>query len=187
MSGRWAAVTKSPLTGTVTDSHQGGWSGARLRWAGLDGLIFAGRAERPVYAFVSEGEVELRDASEVWGKGIHETVAFFQERYGEKDLSVCAIGQAGERMSRFAAWLNEDDRAFGRGGTGAVGGSKQLKAIVIQAKKKKSQVMNTKMEIYILSGCYQEMPSLLPTPLKMHSPHYHLATQRIGKQHLVNL
>jgi aldehyde:ferredoxin oxidoreductase len=140
MSGRWAAVTKSPLTGTVTDSHQGGWSGARMRWAGLDGLIFAGRAERPVYAFVSEGGVELRDASEVWGKGIHETVAFFQERYGEKDLSVCAIGQAGERISRFAAWVNEDDRAFGRGGTGAVGGSKQLKAIVLKAKAKKSQV-----------------------------------------------
>ena len=140
MSGRWAAVTKSPLTGTVTDSHQGGWTAARVRWAGLDGLVFAGRAERPVYAFVSEGGVELRDASEIWGKGIHETVAFFQRRYGEKDLSVCAIGQAGERMSRFAAWLNEDDRAFGRGGTGAVGGSKRLKAIVIQAAAKKSQV-----------------------------------------------
>jgi len=140
MSGRWAAVTKSPLTGTVTDSHQGGWSGARTRWAGLDGLVFVGQAERPVYAFVSEGRVELRDASEVWGKGIHETVAFFQRRYGEKDLSVCAIGSAGERLSRFAAWLNEDDRAFGRGGTGAVGGSKRLKAIVIQAAVKKSQV-----------------------------------------------
>jgi len=140
MSGRWAAVTKSPLTGTVTDSHQGGWTAARLRWAGLDGLVFAGRSERPVYAFVSEVQVELRDASEIWGKDIHQTVAFFQQRYGEKNLSVCAIGQAGERMSRFAAWLNEDDRAFGRGGTGAVGGSKRLKAIVIQAAKKKSQV-----------------------------------------------
>ena len=140
MSGRWAAVTKSPLTGTVTDSHQGGWTAARLRWAGLDGLVFSGRSERPVYAFVSEGQVELRDASEIWGRDIHETVAFFRQRYGEKNLSVCAIGRAGERMSRFAAWLNEDDRAFGRGGTGAVGGSKQLKAIVIQAGTKKSQV-----------------------------------------------
>jgi aldehyde:ferredoxin oxidoreductase len=106
----------------------------------LDGLIFSGRAERPLYAFVSEGRVELRDASEVWGKGIHETVAFFQRRYGEKDLSVCAIGQAGERLSRFAAWVNEDDRAFGRGGTGAVGGVKRLKAIVIKAGVKKSRV-----------------------------------------------
>lgn len=140
MSGRWACVTKSPLTGTVTDSHQGGWTGARLRWAGFDGLVFEGRAERPVYAFVEDGRVELRDASEVWGRGIHETVAFFRERYGEKDLSVNAIGPAGERGNRFAAWLNEDDRAFGRGGTGAVGGAKRLKAIVIRAARARSTV-----------------------------------------------
>jgi aldehyde:ferredoxin oxidoreductase len=140
MSGRWACVTKSPLTGTVTDSHQGGWTGARLRWAGFDGLIFQGRAERPVYAFVEAGQVSLRDASEVWGKGVHETVAFFRERYGAKDLSVCAIGQAGECGNLYAAWVNEDDRAFGRGGTGTVGGSKQLKAIVIRAPRSKSQV-----------------------------------------------
>ncbi len=140
MSGRWACVTKSPLTGTVTDSHQGGWSGARLRWAGLDGLVFEGRSERPVYAFVEDGRVELRDASEVWGKGIHETIAFFESRYGAQDLSVCAIGQAGENLVRFAAWLNEDDRAFGRGGTGAVGGAKRLKAIVIRAPLAKSEV-----------------------------------------------
>ena len=140
MSGRWACVTKSPLTGTVTDSHQGGWTGARLRWAGLDGLIFQGRAERPVYAFVEAGQISLRDASEVWGKGVHETVAFFRERYGAKDLSVCAIGQAGECLNLYAAWVNEDDRAFGRGGVGTVGGSKQLKAIVIRAPRSKSQV-----------------------------------------------
>ena len=91
-------------------------------------------------AFVSEAGVELRDASEVWGKGVHDTVAFFEQRYGEKDLSVCTIGPAGERLSLFATWLNEMDRAFGRGGTGAVGGSKQLKAIVIRAPRSKSQV-----------------------------------------------
>jgi aldehyde:ferredoxin oxidoreductase len=140
MSGRWAAVTKSPLTGTVTDSHQGGWSGARLRWAGFDGLIFEGRAERPVYAYVEDGEVDIRDASEIWGKGIHETMRFFRGRYGEENLSVTAIGPAGENQVRFAAWLNEDDRAFGRGGTGAVGGSKNLKAIVIRSRRKKSRV-----------------------------------------------
>jgi aldehyde:ferredoxin oxidoreductase len=140
MSGRWAAVTKSPLTGTVTDSHQGGWTAARLRWAGIDGLIFEGRAERPVYAFVEDGRVELRDASELWGKGVHETIRIFKERYGEKDLSVSTIGQAGENQVRFAAWVNEDDRAFGRGGTGAVGGSKNLKAIVIRAARKTSDV-----------------------------------------------
>ncbi|MGE4652105.1 MAG: aldehyde ferredoxin oxidoreductase family protein [Myxococcota bacterium] len=140
MSGRWACVTKSPLTGTVTDSHQGGWTAARVRWAGFDGLVFEGAAERPVYAFLEDGEISLRDASEVWGKGIHETVAFFRERYGEKNLSVNAIGPAGENGVRFAAWVNEDDRAFGRGGTAAVGGVKNLKAIVVRAGTRKSEV-----------------------------------------------
>ena len=139
MSGRWACVTKSPLTGTVTDSHQGGWTAARLRWAGLDGLIFSGRSPRPVYAFVEDGRVELRDASDVWGLGIHDTIERFRARYGAKDLSVCAIGPAGETRCRFAAWVNEDDRAFGRGGTAAVGGDKRLKAIVIRAGAQKSR------------------------------------------------
>jgi len=142
MSGRWAAVTKSPLTGTVTDSHQGGWAAARLRWAGFDGLVFEGRAGSPVYALVENGEISLCDASEIWGKGVHETVAFMRSRYGEKDLSVCAIGQAGENLVHYASWINEDDRAFGRGGTGAVGGSKGLKAIVIRSTREKSSVEN---------------------------------------------
>ncbi|HET7768735.1 MAG TPA: aldehyde ferredoxin oxidoreductase family protein, partial [Chloroflexota bacterium] len=132
MSGRMAIVTKSPLTGTVTDSHHGGWSAARLRWAGFDGLIVRGRAENPVYALVQNDTVELRDATDLWGKGVHETVRVLRERYGPKDLSVIAIGQAGETLNRFAAWVNENDRASGRGGTGAIGGSKRLKAIVIK-------------------------------------------------------
>src|SRR6056297_791347 len=74
MSGRIAVVTKSPLTGTVTDSHHGGWSGARLKWSGVDGLLFEGKAEHPSYAVVEDGEVELRDASELWGEGIHHTI-----------------------------------------------------------------------------------------------------------------
>lgn len=135
MSGRLAVVTKSPLTGTVTDSHQGGWSAARIRWAGFDGLIFKGKADKPVYAYVENDTVELRDASEVWGKGIHDTIAHFKEKYGAKDLTVIAIGQAGENLVKYACWLNEDDRASGRGGTGCVGGSKNLKAVVVKAKK----------------------------------------------------
>lgn len=136
MSGRLAVVTKSPLTGTVTDSHHGGWSAARLRWAGFDGLIFKGKAAKPVYVYITEGKAEILDAAEVWGKGVHDTVKFFKEKYGEKDLSVIAIGQGGEKLSRFACWVNENDRASGRGGTGCVGGSKNLKAIVIKATKK---------------------------------------------------
>jgi aldehyde:ferredoxin oxidoreductase len=136
MSGRMAAVTKSPLTGTVTDSHQGGWSAARIRWAGFDGLLFTGAAAKPTYAYVENGTVELRDASDLWGLGAHDTIKQLKARYGENDLSVVAIGQAGENQVRFASWMNENDRAFGRGGTGAVGGSKNLKAIVVKSGRK---------------------------------------------------
>src|SRR3990172_5524818 len=94
MSGRMAIVTKSPLTGTVTDSHQGGWSGARQRWAGLDGLSFKGAAPHPAYAYVEAGRVAPRAAGDLWGKGVHETVKTLLQRYG-KDVSVVAIGQAG--------------------------------------------------------------------------------------------
>jgi aldehyde:ferredoxin oxidoreductase len=136
MSGRIAVCTKSPLTGTVTDSHHGGWSGARLKWSGFDGLVFEGKSEDPVYAFVEDGDVELRDASHVWGEGVHETI----ETLGEecegaigKNLSVMAIGPGGENQVRYACIMNEDDRASGRGGTGCVMGSKGLKAIVVKS------------------------------------------------------
>ncbi len=136
MGNRVAVVTKSPLTGTITNSHMGGWAGSRIRWAGLDGFVIKGKAEKPVYLFVEDGNVTIKDASELWGKGVHEVVHTMRERYGEKDLSVMAIGQAGENLVKFGAILNENDRAAGRGGTGAVAGSKKLKAIVVKGSLK---------------------------------------------------
>ena len=133
MSGRMAVVTKSPLTGTVTDSHQGGWSAARLRWAGFDGLLFTRRRRKPTYAYVENGNVELRDASDIWGWARTTRSSTSRQRYGENDLSVIAIGQAGENKVKYASWMNENDRSSGRGGTGAVGGAKQLKAIVVKS------------------------------------------------------
>ncbi|GAB6860435.1 aldehyde ferredoxin oxidoreductase family protein [Haloplanus litoreus] len=136
MSGRIAICTKSPLTGTVTDSHHGGWSGARLKWSGFDGLVFEGQSEDPVYAVVEDGEVELRDASHLWGKGVHETRDTLEEEvdgsYG-KNLSMMAIGPGGENEVRFSCIVNEDDRASGRGGTGCVMGNKGLKAVVVKS------------------------------------------------------
>ncbi|BCJ87224.1 aldehyde ferredoxin oxidoreductase family protein [Effusibacillus dendaii] len=134
MSGRLAVVTKSPLTGTVTDSHMGGWTAARLKWANLDGLIFKGKSNKPVYLYVEDGNVELRDASDLWGKSTRATIKVLQDRYGAEDLAVMAIGVAGEKLVKFAAILNENDRSAGRGGTGAVMGAKNLKAIVVKAK-----------------------------------------------------
>ena len=82
LSGRIAVCTKSPLTGTIVDSHHGGWSGARLKWAGLDGIVFKGKSESPVLAYVEAGEIRLEDASELWGKNVHDTVGTLQEKYG---------------------------------------------------------------------------------------------------------
>ncbi len=139
MSGRIAVCTKSPLTGTVTDSHHGGWSGARLKWAGFDGLCFEGEADEPVYAYVEDGTVELRDASHLWGAGVHETRDRLEEElegsYG-KNLSLMAIGPAGENGVKYACIMNEDDRASGRGGTGCVMGSKNLKAVVVKSTRR---------------------------------------------------
>ena len=139
MSGRIAICTKSPLTGTVTDSHHGGWSGARLKWAGFDGLLFEGKADHPVYAVVEDGEVTLHDASDLWGHGVHDTMEALEEKhegaYG-KNLSTMAIGEAGENGVKDAGIMNEDDRASGRGGTGAVMGSKNLKAVVVKSTTK---------------------------------------------------
>jgi len=141
MSGRLCVVTKSPLTGTVTDSHMGGWTAAKLKWAGFDGLVFKGKSDKPVYAYVENGEVTLHDASDVWGKGIHETLDTLCGRHGGREkggkgaVDGMAIGPAGENLVKFACWINVDDRAAGRGGTGAVAGSKNLKAIIIKGDK----------------------------------------------------
>ncbi|MBS4212186.1 MULTISPECIES: aldehyde ferredoxin oxidoreductase family protein [Neobacillus] len=136
MSGRLCVVTKSPLTGTVTDSHMGGWTAARLKWAGVDNILIKGKSDQPVYLYIEEGKAELRDASSLWGTSAREFVKTMKDQYGEKDLSVMTIGQAGENTVRFSCFINEHDRAAGRGGTGAVAGYKKLKAIVIKAAQK---------------------------------------------------
>src|SRR5690606_25556392 len=136
MSGRLCVVTKSPLTGTVTDSHMGGWTAARLKWAGIDNIIFTGKSDKPVYLYIENGQGELRDASDLWNKNTRQTVKAMQDRYGKEDVSVMCIGQAGENLVRFANFMNEHDRSAGRGGTGAVAGYKKLKAIVIKASQK---------------------------------------------------
>ena len=135
MSGRLAVVTKSPLTGTVTDSHVGGWTAAKLKWSGFDGLLIQGKADKPAYLYIEAGKVEIRDAADLWGKGVHETLAILKGRHKD-DIAMLAIGQAGERGVRFASIINENDRSAGRGGTGCVMGSKNLKAIVIRGDMK---------------------------------------------------
>jgi len=127
-SGRYQIVSRSPLTGTICDSSSGGTFGAALKGAGLDGLIVRGRAAKPVYLAVHDGDVEIRDASAVWGLDTQRTQKAIQEEFGAK-VSVACIGPAGENGVLFAAVMNDKDRAAGRGGMGAIMGSKNLKAV----------------------------------------------------------
>jgi aldehyde:ferredoxin oxidoreductase len=124
-SGRFAALTKSPLTGIMTASSCGGPFGMNLKTAGWDGLLVRGKAAKPTFLLITAEGVELRDAGELWGL---DTVAT-QSRLDEKRAGLLVIGPAGENLVRFAN-LSSGDRFLGRGGMGAVLGSKNLKAIV---------------------------------------------------------
>jgi aldehyde:ferredoxin oxidoreductase len=128
-SGRGSVSTKSPLTGTITDANTGGKFGVIFKKAGLDALIIQGKAPKPVYLLVSDEGIQIKDASDLWGKNTDETTDLLLEREGSR-ASVACIGPAGENLVRYAAIINEKHRAFARGGVGAVMGSKNLKAVV---------------------------------------------------------
>ena len=126
---RYVVTTKSPLTGAVTCSNSGGQFGRMLKRTGIDGIIVEGASPEPVYLWVTEDNVEIRDASHLWGKNVHDTTDTLLADAPRQSRVAC-IGPAGENLVRFASIMNEKDRAAGRSGVGAVMGSKKLKAIV---------------------------------------------------------
>ena len=135
---RMANITKSPLSETLSDSHSGGYFPAELKFAGFDGVIIEGRSSKPVYLSIKDEEAEIRDASHLWGKGVFETNDLIIRESGENPRhpmdgpKVGCIGVAGENRVRFAAIAYETHHFAGRGGTGAVMGSKNLKAISVR-------------------------------------------------------
>jgi len=135
-SGRHCVVTKSPLTGTILDSQSGGYWGAELRFAGYDAIVVSGRAEKPTYLWVHDGGASLHDAIALWGKGCHATTDAICKELKDDRVRVACIGPAGERLVRIAAIINDKHRACGRGGVGAVMGSKNLKAVAVRGKGK---------------------------------------------------
>jgi len=132
---RYMVMTKSPLTGAVTCSNSGGYFPTELKKAGYDAIIVTGKADKPVYLWINHGQFELRDAGHLWGKTTHETTDLLTAETDTKARVAC-IGPAGENLVRFAAIMNDKDRAAGRSGVGAVMGSKNLKAIVVRGKEK---------------------------------------------------
>ena len=125
-------VCKSPVTGGWNDANSGGFFGPELKKAGFDAVFVKGVAKSPVYIWINDGKVEIRDAGHLWGKDVVQTEEALKSELGEKKLRVAAIGQAGEKLSLISAIINDGHRAAGRGGCGAVMGSKKLKAVVVR-------------------------------------------------------
>ncbi|MFX1389544.1 MAG: aldehyde ferredoxin oxidoreductase family protein [Promethearchaeota archaeon] len=132
-TGRFVVCAKSPYTGIWGESNCGGFFGPELKKAGYDGIILEGASNNPVYLEIMENGSEIKDASNLWGKGILETSKILKEQYGSLSRVAC-IGQAGEHLVKYAIIASEE-KAAGRTGMGAVMGSKKLKAIVIRGKK----------------------------------------------------
>lgn len=130
-AGRYMAITKSPLTGTIACSNSGGHFGAELKFAGYDLVIIEGKAKEPVYIYIEDGKAEIRGAEKIWGKTTHEATDIIK---GETDMDakVACIGSAGERLVRFSCIINDKHRAAGRSGVGAVMGLKNLKAVAVK-------------------------------------------------------
>lgn len=137
-------TTKSPLTGGILSAHSGGHWGPMFRKTGYDGIIFKGKASKPVYLLLTDDGPELKDASDLWGKDVFETIDILQKRHEKARAAV--IGPAGEKLVRYAAIMNDHHRAAGRGGVGAVMGSKNLKAVVVHGTNSVPQADEEKLK-----------------------------------------
>jgi aldehyde:ferredoxin oxidoreductase len=133
---RVAATAKSPLTGLVGESAAGGFWPAELKLAGFDGIVIHGRAERPVYLWVHDGEAELRDGAHLWGRFTADVEDAIREELGDRRIHVLQCGPAGEKGVRFAALVNNANRVNGRTGMGAVMASKNLKAVAVHGRNR---------------------------------------------------
>ncbi|MEM3578741.1 MAG: aldehyde ferredoxin oxidoreductase family protein [Candidatus Bathyarchaeia archaeon] len=133
---RLTITTKSPLTGFVGDGNFGSALGAEIKYAGYDVIIIEGKAKEPSYLWIDDDHVELKPAKHLWGKTTAETEKIIKEELGDPDIPVAAIGPAGENLVKFSVIVSENGgRTAGRGGNGAVMGSKMLKAIAIKGTK----------------------------------------------------
>jgi aldehyde:ferredoxin oxidoreductase len=134
-SGRYAVVTKGPLTNAIACSNSGGKFGAELKFAGYDLLIIEGKSPAPVYLHIVDDEVEILPADEVWGTSVWNTEEHLKAKHQNPLLKVASIGEAGEKGVRYACIVNDLHRAAGRSGVGAVMGSKNLKAVAVHGTK----------------------------------------------------
>lgn len=131
-SGRYAVVTKGPLTNAIACSNSGGKFGAELKFAGYDLLIVEGKSDKPVYLLIVDDEVQLLSADQYWGTTVWHTEETLKKEHSDPQIKVASIGVAGEQGVKYACIVNDLHRAAGRSGVGAVMGSKNLKAVAVR-------------------------------------------------------
>ncbi len=133
---RYTIAARSPLTGGFAETEAGGFFGPELKFAGYDAIVIKGKSPKPVYLWIKDGQVEIRDAAAVWGLENGDALDRIRDEVGEPKARVASIGPAGERMVLVANVMNEGGHANGRTGMGAVMGSKNLKAVACRGNSK---------------------------------------------------
>jgi len=155
---RFSVAAKSPLTNAFGEAEAGGWWIPELKFAGYDAIVIKGKASRPVYLWIHDGEAEIRDARPLWGKFSKETQEEIRKELGDERIRIASIGPAGEKLVKVACILNELKHANGRTGLGAVMGSKNLKAVAVRGKKKMevADEQSVKRLTKLLKDTYEE-------------------------------
>jgi aldehyde:ferredoxin oxidoreductase len=128
-------ATRSPLTGGWADANCGGDFGPALRGAGWDAILISGQAKEPVYIFIDDDRVDVRDAAHLWGMDVRQTEDTLRKETNPAAKTAC-IGPSGEKLSLISGIINSDGRLAARAGVGAVMGSKRLKAVVARGKSR---------------------------------------------------
>ncbi len=128
---RFTVTGKSPLTGLLGDANAGGRFGPALRRAGVDHLVVHGRSDKPVYIFIDDGKIEIRDAAHLWGRTTRVTEELITAELNDRRVRIASIGPAGENLVKIAS-ITHEDRSASRTGLGAVMGSKNLKAVAVR-------------------------------------------------------
>ena len=146
LGSRYEVSTISPLSGTAMSANSGGVFGWKMKKAGFDAVVVTGKSNKPVYLLLDNGKAELRDATSLWGKTTGQTTDAIVDELKDKSVRVSCIGPAGEKLVLFACIINEKTRAAGRGGVGAVMGSKNLKAIAARGDLPIKAADETKLE-----------------------------------------
>jgi len=144
--------TLGPMTGGWASSCSDSYVGGQLKYAGFDSIVISGKAHKPIYLFINDNHIEIKDASHLWGKTTWQTLELIRKELNDPGLHIISIGPAGENLVRGACIIQDESRAFGRCGTGAVMGSKNLKALVAKGSgsikvAKKEEFMKSVREV----------------------------------------